>query len=366
MTELQQFIDLPPDQLVIGMHVKLPSDWLTHSFLRNQFLIKTDSQLTKLKQSDLNKITIDLSKSQLPPDWSLTPNQPTAVAERTETVDTASPTAPVNARRDVADRAHPADPKESDDLPDWNPDTLIPEQLKEALHDKKLDPQQRSQAIYQHSRELMDRLLTTPTADNLKASKQVIGSITDMILSDDQTASNMLRITSHDFYTYTHSVNVGVTSIMLAKALFGQSDAHDMHELGAGFFLHDLGKVRIRADVINKPGRLTDKEMRHMRTHPHKGYRLLEQSGELSDESRVIILQHHERDDGQGYPNQLAGEQIHIYGRICCIADVFDALTAERSYKQALSPFDALMLMKNQMADHFDKKMFSQFVNLMR
>ncbi|MEH6648638.1 MAG: HD domain-containing phosphohydrolase [Motiliproteus sp.] len=357
MAEPHNTIGLPPEQLIVGMYVTLPREWLSHEFLFNQFLIKSDKQLTKLRQSGLKQIQIDLSKSQLPADWSA----PTA-----NNADITQTPASITAERDITDHFHPLDPKESGDLPDWNPDTLIPEGLKEALSDKKLAPQQRSQAVYQHSRELMTRLLATPTAENLKASKQAIGMITDLILSDDQTASNMLRITSHDFYTYTHSVNVGVTSIMLAKALFGQSDAHDMHELGAGFFLHDLGKVRIRAEVINKPGRLTDDEMRHMRTHPFKGYKLLERSNQLSEESRIIILQHHERDDGQGYPKQLAGEQIHIYGKVCCIADVYDALTAERSYKKAMSNFDALMLMKNQMSDHFDKKLFSEFVNLMR
>ena len=357
MTESQHIISLPPEQLVVGMYVILPSEWLSHDFLFNEFRVKSDKQLTKLHESGIKQLQVDLNKSQLPTDWSM------PAAENAASIH--SP-AIISAKHDAAYQAHPVDPKESDDLPDWNPDTLIPEGLKEALSDNKLAPEQRSQAVYQHSRELMNRLLATPTAENLKASKQAIGMITDLILSDDQTASNMLRITSHDFYTYTHSVNVGVTSIMLAKALFGQSDAHDMHELGAGFFLHDLGKVRIRADVINKPGRLTDVEMRHMRTHPFKGFKLLEKSDQLSEESRIIILQHHERDDGLGYPKQLAGEEIHIYGKVCCMADVYDALTSERSYKKAMTTFDALMLMKNQMSDHFDKKLFTEFVNLMR
>tara|TARA_R110001583_G_scaffold59702_1_gene177536 strand:+ start:2014 stop:3039 length:1026 start_codon:yes stop_codon:yes gene_type:complete len=333
-------VTLPVSELALGMYVVLPNGWLDHPFLLNQFLIKSTSQLKKLSQCDLKQVQVDLDKSQL--------------------------AAPKSLRQEPTDHPHPQDPKENGELPDWNPDTLIPEPLLEALHDIKLEPEARSKAVYQHSRELMTRLLESPTAENLKASKKAIGSITDLILSDDQTASNMLRITSHDFYTYTHSVNVGVTSIMLAKALFRNSDAHDMHELGAGFFLHDIGKVNVRADVINKPGKLDDDEMRHMRTHPYKGYKMLEKAGQLTEESRIIILQHHERADGQGYPKQLHNREIHIYGKICCIADVFDALTAERSYKKAMTPYEALVLMKQQMADHFDKKMFADFVNLMR
>ena len=339
MSQAKNLITVPADQLSLGMYVMLPTGWLDHPFLLNQFLLKTPDQLAKLKSCKLEQIQINLAKSKLPRDWKL---QQEGFSE------------PL------------VDAQESDEVPAWNPDTLVPDQLLEALHDKKLQPEQRSQAVYDHSKELMTRLLDSPTAENLKASKKAIGSITDLILSDDQTATNMLRITSHDFYTYTHSVNVGVTSIMLAKALFGQSDRHDMHELGAGFFLHDLGKVNIRPEVINKSGRLDDDEMRHMRTHPYKGYKLLEKSGQLSEEARIIILQHHERADGTGYPKQLKDRQIHIYGKICCIADVFDALTAERSYKQAMTPFQALKLMKEQMSSHFDRELFNQFVNLMR
>jgi HD-GYP domain-containing protein (c-di-GMP phosphodiesterase class II) len=344
MSNSKQYKQFTSEQLRLGMYVLLPKAWLKHPFFRNQFLIKTDSELKKVQQCELDFFTIDLSKSKLKPDWDSTPE----------------PIEPT-----VTDQAHPKPPNDGNEQQEWNPDTLIPGELQDALEGV-MTPAVRSQAVYKHSRELMQRLLETPTAENLSVSKKVISSITDLILSDDQTASNMLRITSHDIYTYTHSVNVGVLSIMLAKALFKNSDAHDMHELGAGFFLHDLGKVSVRPEVINKPGRLNDDEMRHMRTHPYKGYKLLETCGELSEECRIIILQHHERSDGTGYPKQTRGDEIHVYGKICCIADVFDALTAERSYKKAMTPFDALNLMKNEMSDHFDKNMFAEFVNLMR
>jgi len=336
-------IQVPSSQLCLGMYIVLPSSWLNHSFLRNKFLLKTENQLKKLKSGNHKFIDVDMKRSKLPPGWSL--KEP--LSERT-----------------ITDHPHAQPPDIRDAPQDWKPETLVPEGLQVALHDK-MEPEARSQAVYSHSRELMSRLLESPTAENLKASKRAIGSITDLILRDDQTASNMLRITSHDFYTYTHSVNVGVFSIMLAKALFAGSDAHDMHELGAGFFLHDLGKVNIRSEIINKPGKLTDDEMRHMRTHPYKGYKILDACDQLSEECRIIILQHHERADGKGYPRKLGGDEIHPYGTICCIADVFDALTSERSYKKSMTPFEALTLMKNSMSDNFDTVMFEKFVRLM-
>jgi HD-GYP domain-containing protein (c-di-GMP phosphodiesterase class II) len=137
-----------------------------------------------------------------------------------------------------------------------------------------------------------------------------------------------------------------------------------MHELAAGFFLHDIGKVRVDPSIINKPGRLTDEEMKQMRTHAYAGYEILSETKQLSEESKIIVLQHHERFDGTGYPFSLKGDEIHMYGRICSIADVYDALTSERSYKQKLGTFEALKVMKKEMINHFQKELFENFVLL--
>ncbi len=313
------------------MFVDLSGVWMKHPFVRNQFKITSNEEIQKIIGSGLHEVAVDLAKSDRP------------------------------------DSTPVADPRDSGKVPEkWNPDTLVPEELSAALHDKTMSPEQKSKEVYLHTHKMMERLLESPTAENIHTSKQVISGVTDVILSEDETASNMLRITSHDFYTYTHSINVGVTAIILAKELFRTSDSHDLHELGSGFFLHDLGKINIDPAIINKPGRLTDDEMGQMRTHPYKGYKILQAAGALSDECRHIVLEHHERHDGTGYPKGLKGDEIHLYGRICAVADVFDALTAERSYKEALSRYDALKLMKEQMLEHFHKDIFDAFVLLFK
>jgi len=139
-----------------------------------------------------------------------------------------------------------------------------------------------------------------------------------------------------------------------------------MHALGAGFFLHDIGKVNVDEAIINKQGKLTEEEMDMMRKHPARGFKLLNDTKQITIESRLIVLQHHERDDGRGYPRRLRGEDIHIYGRICSVADVFDALVSKRPYKSKLKPFDALKLMKEEMLAHFHKDVFEKFVLLFR
>ncbi len=317
--------------LKIGMHIVLPVSWFKHPFLTNEFVINSKDQIDKIIDYGIRDIVIDTFKG-------LSPAEADAAASRS-----------------IEQRAS-TPPKT------WTPDKLIPAELREAIHDKKLTPEKKSRIVYESSRVLVERLFEDPKAENILEAKKGIAEVVDMIIADDATSKELLKITSYDYYTYTHSVNVGVFSVMLAKHLFKGSDAHNMHELGAGFFLHDIGKVRIDPSIINKPGKVTDEEMEKIRTHPYQGFKILSETNQLTKECKVIVMQHHERADGSGYPRQLKEEDIHTYGRICCIADVYDALTAERSYKQKLNTFDALKLMKEKLLNHFQQDMFEKFV----
>jgi HD-GYP domain-containing protein (c-di-GMP phosphodiesterase class II) len=133
-----------------------------------------------------------------------------------------------------------------------------------------------------------------------------------------------------------------------------------------GFFLHDVGKVGIDQGIIMKPGKLTADEMEEMRRHPLLGYKLLQEARQLTEESKTIVLQHHERTDGTGYPRRLRSENIHIYGRICSIADVYEALTSDRPYRQKLPPFTALKIMQEEMGHHFQRDLLEKFIRLFR
>ncbi len=335
------------EDLKVGMYIILPVSWLSHPFSLSQFKIKDKHQIQEIKKCGIRELKVDLDKSDLPAE---PPAKKPTKSIATNTLDATE---------------HQPHPKA--EVPDkWDPKTLVPPELVAVIQDNAMSPSTKAKTIYKHSLQMMSRLLESPTAENIKAGKGAIKSVASLILKDDETAYNMLRITSHDFYTYTHSVNVGITSIMLAKEVFRHSDNHDLEELGAGFFLHDLGKVNIDPAIINKPGRLTDEEMNQMRSHPYQGYKILKEAGALSEECEYIVLQHHERYDGNGYPKRLKGDDIHIYGRICCIADVFDALTAERSYKKSLPKFDALKMMRDEMQDFFSRDLLEPFILLFR
>lgn len=317
--------------LRVGMHVVMPESWMSHPFLMGRFDIKSRDQIIKITESGFDEVVIDTDRG--------------LDLDRIEEV------------------GH-ADSRPASGGKKWDPEGLVPPELRAAVHDEKLPAEEKALILYKSSLQLMSRLLDDPKAENIRAAKSGISELVDLVLAQDDTSHHLLRITSHDFYTYTHSVNVGILSILLSKALFKGSTGHDMHELGAGFFLHDLGKVHVDPAIINKPGRLTDEEMGKMRAHPYQSYKMLKEADQLSEECAVIAMQHHEREDGTGYPRRLRGDEIHAYGRICCIADVYDALTAERSYKPQLSPFEALKIMKEEMLHHFHKEIFEKFVML--
>ncbi|HUH66882.1 MAG TPA: DUF3391 domain-containing protein, partial [Syntrophales bacterium] len=218
------------DNLKVGMYVILTVPWYQHPFVKNEFLIKTRDQIQKIHESGMAEVILDTKRSNVNGDQEAPP-------ARTEE----SGPAPAISR------------------------TVVPDGLRDAIHDVKLPPQEKAKAVRAHSITMISNLLENPTAENIRDVKKGVAEVVDLILTDDETSRYLLDITSHDFCTYTHSVNVGFLAVSLSKVLFKKSTAHNMHELGAGFFLHDLGKVEVDASIINKPGKLTEEEMSRMR-----------------------------------------------------------------------------------------------------
>ena len=326
-----EFVIINVGDLKLGMYVIIDLSWHEHPFIKNNFLITSKQDIEKIKALGLKKVRIDPARSQ-----------------------------------QVAKSVSTGEPLQYDLKEQKDAGEILSVDLIKTLHDDHLPPQDKAVMVQKHSFTMMKNLLDNPTAENIKEAKKGISQIVNLILKDDATLFYLLNITEHDYYTYTHSVDVGVLGVAMAKSLFKDSSNHDIHALGAGFFLHDIGKVHIDQKIINKPGKLTNDEMNEMQKHPSSGYKLLLETNQLTDESKIIVLQHHERFDGAGYPKRLRGQDIHIYGRICAIADVFDALTTDRPYRQKMKPFDALKLMREQMIHHFQKDLFERFVLLFK
>ena len=234
------------------------------------------------------------------------------------------------------------------------------------IRDESIPISEKSEVVYNTTASIMEDLFITPrSSTRIRQAKDTMDNIVDYLAHDEEAARSMLFLTNHDYYTYTHSVNVAIFSTALAQRVFGNDHPdHDLKIMGEGFLLHDIGKSRIPAAIINKPGKLTTEEWALMKRHPEDGHRILIDTHQSAAVIDQIVLHHHERPDGTGYPFGLRLEEIHPYARVCCIADVFDAITTVRSYRDPLGTFDALRVMRDDMGDHFDWDFFNEFVLL--
>ena len=163
-----------------------------------------------------------------------------------------------------------------------------------------------------------------------------------------------------DEETAAHIVRIGRMSALLAEKLGLNSAEADLLRTAAP--MHDVGKIGVPDAILLKPGRLTDDEWVVMRQHAEIGARILSQANsELMQAGAVIARSHHEKWDGSGYPRGLAGEDIPLYGRICAVADVFDALTSRRPYKEPFSLEKTLHIMREGRGSHFDPRILDLF-----
>jgi len=145
---------------------------------------------------------------------------------------------------------------------------------------------------------------------------------------------------SEDKDTYKHSLNVGFYSFLIAKWI-GLNE-YEIEKVVKAGLLHDIGKSKIPSEIINKKGKLNREEFEVIKTHSAKGYEMSADIPNIDEDVRRAILLHHERVDGSGYPYGLKGEEINLFAKILAIADVYDALTSERVYKNKSTPFEAI------------------------
>lgn len=330
--------------LQVGQYVVLPPPWSRHPFLLNHFLLRSPRDAARLREAGITQVEVDLEKSRV---------QVAPVPREL------APAALFRNDEPCVEAPEPLPPAE------WNPRELVTEEFHELIHDTQLPVPVKARLLHHAAVDMMTELMRRPSLERMQEFKSGLALMVDQVLRDDALAGGLLRITAHDVYTWTHSINVGVYSLLLARSLYRNSDAHDLHELAAGFFLHDIGKSEIDPALLNKRGRFTAEERREMSTHVAQGERLVAETHCLSPEARLIVGQHHERVDGQGYPRGLSGGEIHPYGLICGLADVYDALTSVRPYKVSLSPFEALRTIRHELVNSQNLATFEHFVRLL-
>lgn len=195
---------------------------------------------------------------------------------------------------------------------------------------------------------------------DVKQTQDVSHTLIEEVLQAPDAIMNLMDIKSFDDYTFTHNVNVATISLLIGLTM-GLS-REDMEDLGTGGMLHDVGKLKVPLSILNKDGKLTDQEFAEMKSHPTYGYDILVKSKGISERARMIALQHHEKFQGGGYPKKLKGTEISLFARICAVADVYDALTTDRPYRVAMSPYEAMKILTAGMDNHFDPKVLGAFI----
>jgi HD-GYP domain-containing protein (c-di-GMP phosphodiesterase class II) len=200
------------------------------------------------------------------------------------------------------------------------------------------------------------------TVKQVKEGLKFLDTLFEVIGADHHNFLSLMQIKFHSFHLYTHCFNVCLLG--LAFAIFLGWSWEKIQEFALGALVHDIGLTKTPRDILEKNGPLTPGEMSQIRRHPLDGVRLLQASTNLSWESLQMVMQHHENGDGSGYPDGLKIEDIHDWARILRILDTYEAMTAERPWRPAKEPKEALWVMRNdwEKGKVFDKNYLRTFI----
>jgi len=211
--------------------------------------------------------------------------------------------------------------------------------------------------------DLYSRIASGDIAKDLYEPLFATGRIlTHEVMQSKVITLSLAKVKEKDEYTFVHSLNVALLSGFLAEKLC-RGDKGLIEKVVTGGLLHDIGKALIPIEILNKPGSLTDEEYAVIKTHPVKGFGLARELGVTDTEILSVVLYHHERMDGKGYPCQLAGDSIPLVARIAAVADVFDAVTTNRVYRTAESLYYAVSLIIKDTNKHFDPNVSRELVS---
>ncbi|HEY7771636.1 MAG TPA: HD-GYP domain-containing protein [Marinagarivorans sp.] len=309
-------IKIPVGELRVGMFVsKLDRDWLETPFLLQGFVVETQDDVDTVAEY-ANFVWVDAVE----PSW----------------------------------------------VPPEERGTLSPKTPRKTTYINKVsagDEHERAHGVFREARKLTRTLVDDIRLGgviNTEEAKATVRSCVDSILSNPDALLWMTKIRDQDNYTAEHCLNVCILAIAFGRHL-GMSES-DLEKLGLCGLLHDVGKMRIPSEVLNKPGELTPKEWNMMRAHVVHGRNLLLATPGVLHAAVDVAYSHHERMDGTGYPRKLPGTGISAFSRIIAIVDAYDAMTAERCYASAIPSTDALKIIYNDRGTHFDETLALAFI----
>ncbi len=319
---------IPVSQVCLGMYVQeLCGPWLDHPFWKTRFVIRDDADLAKLRGSKVTEIWIDTAKGLDAP-----PGEAVPIAIPAEAVEL--PLAGVESP-DAGARSAPV---------------ALQAELARAV------------TLVNQARDTVTSLFNEARlgrAVDVERCLPLVDEIASSAWRNPGAIVSLARLKTHDQYTYMHSVAVCALMVALGRQL--GMDEDETREAGMAGLLHDMGKAAMPLDVLNKPGSLSDAEYMVMKSHPEAGHAMLVEGGAVGELTLDVVLHHHERPDGKGYPHGLSGAALTRAARMGAVCDVYDAITSNRPYKNAWDPADSLAKMA-QWKGQFDPLVFQAFV----
>ncbi len=321
------------DHLQLGMHLKeFCGSWMDHPFWRTGFVLKDPKDIELILASSIKEVMIDCN---------LGLDVPAGEPVISEINDTPIPTEP------VPSAAVPA---------------KAPQRTAQVSASQEVE---RAARICQEAKAAVVSMfeeVRMGKAVDVGGARQLVEDISNSISRNPGAIISLARLKTADDYTYLHSVAVCAMMVALAKQL-GLDDTQT-RLCGLAGLLHDMGKVAMPTEVLNKPGKLTDAEFDIMRTHPTEGYKMLMASPGVDAVSLDVVLHHHEKMDGSGYPEKLQSDAISLHAKMGAVCDVYDAITSNRPYKRGWDPAESLRRMA-EWKGHFDPLVFQAFVKSM-
>ncbi len=223
------------------------------------------------------------------------------------------------------------------------------------ISSERIDPSSKALVLKESAFSLIEELFESPNIKHVLAeSKKIINDFIGLMEEEPSAMANLIGLSSHDFYTYNHSLDVCIYSLGLGQII--GINGQDLHTLGQGALFHDIGKRFVKPEIITKEGPLDDSEWAEMKKHPVYGLNILTEH-EMNEVIKACCLEHHESRLGNGYPQGLVGNEIHPMARVVAICDTYDALTTKRSYQPPMSPTDAIEMMRGKLSGRFDEEM---------
>jgi HD-GYP domain-containing protein (c-di-GMP phosphodiesterase class II) len=313
------------EKLRLGMYItELCGSWMEHPFWNTKFVLEDARDLERIRDSGIRELWIDVSKG--------------------EDVEGGMSAAEVRARNENEVLAVSVETQ--------GPAARV-SATEELLRARKIcgAAKQAVESMFKEAR--MGRSIDT------EALAPLVEEISSSVMRHPGALVSLARLKTRDDYTYMHSVAVCGLMISLARRL-GLDEA-TTREAGLAGLVHDLGKAVVPLTVLNKPDKLTDDEFRVIRGHPGAGHAMLLEGGGAGDIALDVVLHHHEKVDGSGYPHKLKGEQISLFSKMGAVCDVYDAITSNRPYKAGWDPSEALRKM-SEWTGHFDTEIFHNFI----